>query len=54
MNREIYMDYAATTFVKPEVIEEMKLYFNEYFGNPSSVYAISRITKMAIIKAREK
>ncbi|UZQ50750.1 cysteine desulfurase NifS [Clostridium kluyveri] len=54
MNREIYMDYAATTFVKPEVIEEMKLYFNEYFGNPSSVYAISRITKMAIIKARGK
>ncbi|BAH06040.1 cysteine desulfurase NifS [Clostridium kluyveri] len=54
MNREIYMDYAATTFVKPEVIEEMKLYFNEYFGNPSSVYGISRSTKMAIIKAREK
>ncbi|APM38467.1 cysteine desulfurase NifS [Clostridium kluyveri] len=54
MNREIYMDYAATTFVKPEVIEEMKLYFNEYFGNPSSVYGISRITKMAVIKAREK
>lgn len=48
------MDYAATTFVKPEVIEEMKLYFNEYFGNPSSVYGISRSTKMAIIKAREK
>lgn len=54
MNREIYMDYAATTFVKPEVIEEMKLYFNEYFGNPSSVYGISKSTKMAIIKAREK
>ncbi|WP_368490329.1 cysteine desulfurase NifS [Clostridium sp. BJN0013] len=54
MNREIYMDYAATTFVKPEVIEEMKLYFHEYFGNPSSVYHISRSTKMAITRDREK
>ncbi|WP_333860595.1 cysteine desulfurase NifS [Clostridium sp.] len=54
MNREIYMDYAATTFVKSEVIEEMKLYFDEYFGNPSSVYRISRRTKMAVMNAREK
>ncbi|MFL0195428.1 cysteine desulfurase NifS [Clostridium sp. WILCCON 0269] len=54
MSREIYMDYAATTFVKPQVTEEMKLYFSEYFGNPSSVYHISRNTKMAITRAREK
>ena len=54
VNREIYMDYAATTFVKSEVIEEMKLYFDEYFGNPSSVYRISRRTKMAVMNAREK
>lgn len=53
MKREIYMDYAATTFVKPEVLKEMNPYFTEYFGNPSSVYYISRKTKMAIVKARE-
>ncbi|CAB1247347.1 cysteine desulfurase NifS [Clostridium sp. HV4-5-A1G] len=53
MKREIYMDYAATTFVKPEVLAEMNPYFTENFGNPSSVYYISRKTKMAIAKARE-
>lgn len=54
MIREIYMDYAATTFVKPEVIEEMNSYFYKYFGNPSSVYHMSRSAKIAIMKAREK
>ncbi|MEY8000159.1 cysteine desulfurase NifS [Clostridium sp. Mt-5] len=53
MKREIYMDYAATTFVKPEVLKEMMPYFTGYFGNPSSVYYISRKTKMAIDKARK-
>lgn len=53
MEREIYMDYAATTFIKPEVIEEMNPYIKEYFGNPSSIYHISRKTKMAITMARE-
>ena len=46
------MDYAATTYVKPEVLEEMMPYFTEKFGNPSSFYGISRETKIAIDKAR--
>ena len=46
------MDYAATTYVKPEVLEEMMPYFTQKFGNPSSFYGISRETKMAIDKAR--
>ena len=54
MEREIYMDYAATTYIKPEVLEEMNPYFTQYFGNPSSIYHISRKTKMAIDIAREK
>ncbi|OBR96911.1 cysteine desulfurase IscS [Clostridium ragsdalei P11] len=54
MKREIYMDYAATTFVKPEVAAEMRPYFTEYFGNPSSIYHISRKNKMAITEARGK
>ncbi|MGL4773844.1 MAG: cysteine desulfurase NifS [Clostridium sp.] len=50
--RNVYMDYSATTFVKPEVLEEMLPYFTEKFGNPSSFYSVSRETKMAIDKAR--
>ena len=52
--KKVYMDYAATTFVKPEVLEEMMPYFTEKFGNPSSFYEISRITKRAIDEARGK
>lgn len=54
MEREIYMDYAATTYIKPEVLEEMNPYLTQYFGNPSSIYHISRKTKMAIDIARER
>lgn len=52
--RNVYMDYSATTYVKPEVLEEMMPYFTEKFGNPSSFYGISRETKRAIDKAREQ
>ena len=52
MNKPVYMDYAATTFTKPEVLEEMIPYFTEFYGNPSSIYSISRETKRAIDKAR--
>ncbi len=36
MNKLVYMDYAATTHTKPEVLEEMLPYFTEFYGNPSS------------------
>jgi cysteine desulfurase len=52
--KNVYMDYSATTFVRPEVLEEMLPYFTEKFGNPSSFYGISRETKRAIDKAREQ
>lgn len=52
--RNVYMDYAATTYVKSEVLEEMMPYFTEKYGNPSSFYGISRETKMAIDKARSR
>lgn len=52
--KTVYMDYAATTFVKPEVLEEMMPYFTEKFGNPSSFYGLSRETKMSIDKARTR
>jgi len=49
----IYMDNAATTPVKPEVLEAMLPYFTEKFGNPSSIYSISAENKKAITDARE-
>lgn len=49
----IYMDNAATTPVKPEVLEAMLPYFTEKFGNPSSIYSISAENKKVITDARE-
>lgn len=53
MNKDIiYVDHAATTYVKPEVFDEMKPYFTEMFGNPSSIYSLGRESKKAIENAR--
>lgn len=48
----IYLDHAATTYVKEEVLEEMSAYFNKKYGNPSSLYSIGKENKLAIDKAR--
>jgi cysteine desulfurase len=50
----IYFDNAATTGVRPEVLEEIIPYFSENYGNPSSVYEIARNNKKAIDKARAR
>ncbi|NSW92240.1 MAG: cysteine desulfurase NifS [Firmicutes bacterium] len=50
----IYFDHAATTWVKPEVLETMMPYFKDKYGNASSVYAIGRESKKAIEEARDK
>ncbi|MBC2579018.1 cysteine desulfurase NifS [Clostridium sp. DJ247] len=54
MNKKVYMDYSATTYTKPEVLEEMLPYFTEHFGNPSSFYSMSDATRKAINTARER
>lgn len=48
----IYLDHAATTYVKPEVFEAMKPWFTEYYGNPSAIYSLGRQSKKAIEEAR--
>ena len=53
MDRLIYLDHAATTAARPEVVEEMLPYFTEKFGNPSSVYKFSSGNKEAINNARQ-
>ncbi len=52
--RVVYLDHAATTYVKPEVLEEMLPYFSEKFGNPSSIYSLGRETKKAVEEARDR
>ena len=51
--KEVYLDYSATTYVKPKVLEEMLPYFTENFGNPSSLYNKGLESKTAIKKARK-
>ncbi|MGN0159047.1 MAG: cysteine desulfurase NifS [Brotaphodocola sp.] len=53
MKKTIYLDNAATTKTKPEVVEAMLPYFTEFYGNPSSVYDFSTPCKQAVQKARE-
>ena len=48
MKQLIYLDNAATTKTRPEVVEAMLPYFTEYYGNPSSVYEFSAEPKRAI------
>lgn len=53
MEKMIYLDNAATTKTRPEVVEAMLPYFTELYGNPSSVYTFSSKSKEAVAKARE-
>lgn len=54
MGKRIYVDHAATTPIRNEVLEEMMPYLTERFGNPSSIYSYGREAKKAIEEAREK
>lgn len=55
MSKKLYLDNAATTRVKKEVVEEMRQYFDEYYGNPSSsLYELGRKSKEAIENARKQ
>ncbi|HKL79576.1 MAG TPA: cysteine desulfurase NifS [Mobilitalea sp.] len=52
MDKKIYLDNAATTRTKPEVVEAMLPYFSEMYGNPSSVYEFASQNKKAVDDAR--
>ena len=53
-NRRIYMDNAATTATRPEVLEAMLPYFTQNYGNPSSIHAFGRDARRAIENARKQ
>lgn len=52
MDKKIYLDNAATTKTRPEVVEAMLPYFTEMYGNPSSVYEFATQNKKAVDEAR--
>ncbi len=51
---EIYVDNNATTQVSPEVLEEMLPYFNEFYGNPSSMHTFGGKVEHTITEARAR
>ncbi len=53
-SRIIYLDHAATTPVREEVLNAMLPYFSQSFGNPSSLYAIAGESRNAIDEARAR
>ena len=50
----MYLDNSATTQVSQEVFEEMKPYFVDVYGNPSTLYKIGRESKKALDLARQR
>jgi len=51
--RRIYLDYAATTPIHPEVRAAMMPYLNDVFGNASSVHSFGREARAALDAARD-
>lgn len=51
--RRIYLDYAATTPVLPEVAYAMRPYMTDLFGNPSSVHSYGQDAKRALDESRD-
>jgi cysteine desulfurase len=53
MVRRVYLDNNATTPVLPEVMEAMRPYFAEHFGNASSIHHHGQETRGAVERGRE-
>src|SRR5579864_7192765 len=51
--RRVYLDNNATTPVLHEVLEAMRPYFGEHFGNASSIHHHGQETRSAVERARE-
>lgn len=52
--REVYLDNAATTKVRPEIAEAMAKAMVENYGNPSSIYKAAQHAATAIAAARQQ
>ena len=54
MSKFIYLDNAATTQTYPEVVDSMRPFFTEHYGNPSAVYGFADVAEQAVDAARGK
>lgn len=54
MTTLIYLDYNATSPLRPEAFAAMEPVLREHFGNPSSVHAAGRAARVALDEAREQ
>ncbi|HSQ30457.1 MAG TPA: aminotransferase class V-fold PLP-dependent enzyme, partial [Gemmatimonadaceae bacterium] len=54
MPEPIYLDHAATSPVRPEVLEAMLPFYGPRFGNPSSTHRWGRDARTALDEARER
>ena len=48
----VYMDHAATTPLRPAVLEDMLPYLKGSFGNPSSLYTLAQEARNAVDRSR--
>lgn len=53
-NQRIYLDNAATTRMREEVLQEMLPHFRDNYANPSAIYTFAGEAKKAVGKAREQ
>jgi cysteine desulfurase len=51
---QVYLDHAATTYLYPEVIEEMTQVLVQEYGNPSSTHARGRAAKVILESCRKR
>ena len=51
--RRVYLDYAATTPVAPEVLKAMEPYWSKEFGNPMAAHSFGAEARKAIEESRE-
>lgn len=54
MERKVYLDSAATTYVTNEVLNEMMPCYNIFFGNPNSIHSFGREAQGIVDRARDR